>query len=55
MENAVNTISTTLTPAVLWEQVGSIMPVVLGVVVFAFGFYLIRKLIKGFSKGKARI
>jgi hypothetical protein len=55
LEAVVKTINTTITPAVLGQVVSDIMPFVLSMVMFGFGFYLIRRLLKGASKGKARI
>lgn len=55
LEGAVTTITETITPSVLGGVVSSIMPFVLGMVVFGFGFYLLRRLLKGASKGKAKI
>lgn len=55
MEAAVNTLATTVTADSLWGVFANAVPYVAIVVVVAFGFYLIRRMIKGLSKGKAKI
>lgn len=44
-----------VTSANLWAQITPAAGFIASVVIFAFGLYIIRKLIKGASKGKARI
>lgn len=44
-----------LTGDQLWGTVSSLIPVIVGVATFALGFFLVRKLIKGMSKGKLRM
>lgn len=44
-----------LTADTLWAEVGNLVPLIVGVSVFSIGFYLVRKLIKGFGKGKVRM
>lgn len=55
MGNAVNTLASTVTADSLWGVFASAVPYIAIVVVVAFGFYLIRRMIKGLSKGKAKI
>lgn len=55
MANAVNTLATTVTSDALWGVFGTAVPYISVVVLVAFGFYLIRKMIKGISHGKAKI
>lgn len=55
MDAAVNTLSTTVSSAALWGVFGSAVPYISVVVLTGFGFYLIRKMIKGLAKGKAKI
>lgn len=55
MENAIATLNSTVSAASLWEVFGTAVPYVATVVVVGFGFYLVRRMIKGVSKGKARI
>lgn len=55
MQNAVNTLATTVTADALWGVFADAVPYVSVVVLVGFGFYLIRKMIKGVSKGKAKI
>lgn len=44
-----------LTADVLWGAVTSLLPFIVAVAGFGFAYYLIKKLIKGFSKGKVRM
>lgn len=55
MTNAITALTTTVTADSLWGVFTSALPFVGVVVVVAFGFYIVRKMIKGVSKGKARI
>ena len=55
MENAISTLSTTVSSASLWGVFASAIPYISVVVLTGFGFYLIRKMIKGLAKGKAKI
>lgn len=55
MEAAVNTLSTTVSSASLWGVFGQAVPYISVVVLTGFGFYLIRRMIKGLAKGKAKI
>lgn len=55
MENAVNTLATTVTADALWGVFADSIPYISVVVLVGFGFFLIRRMIKGVSKGKAKI
>lgn len=44
-----------LTSATMWNEVSNAVPLIVGVATFSLGFYIVRKLIKGFGKGKVRI
>ena len=55
MDAAVNTLATTVTADSLWGVFASAVPYIAIIVVVAFGFYLVRRMIKGLSKGKAKI
>lgn len=55
MTNAITSMTTTITPVALWEQVAEVMPFVSTLVIFGFGFYLVRKAIKGARNGKPRV
>lgn len=55
MTNAISTLSTTVSSDALWGVFGNCIPYIGVVVLVALGFYLVRKMIKGVSKGKARI
>lgn len=55
MENAITSLSTTVNAASLWGVFTSAIPFISVVVLVGFGFYLVRKMIKGLGKGKAKI
>lgn len=55
MKNAVNTLATTVSADALWGVFADAIPYISVVVLVGFGFYLIRRMIKGLSKGKAKI
>ena len=44
-----------ITAASLWASVASIVPFLLIVVPFAFGYNIIRKSVKGVAKGKVKL
>lgn len=54
MDAAVNTLATTVSSAALWDTFASAIPYISVVVLTGFGFYLIRRMVKGLSTGKAR-
>ena len=55
MTNAVSTLATTVSSDALWGVFAETVPYIGVVVIVAFGMYLIRRMIRGISKGKARI
>ena len=55
MGNAVTTLSTTVSADALWGVFATAVPYISVVVLVGFGFYLVRRMIKGVSKGKAKI
>lgn len=55
MSNTVTALSTTVSADALWGVFKDAIPFIGVVVLVGFGFYLVRRMIKGVSKGKARI
>lgn len=55
MENTITALSTTVNAASLWGVFNDAIPFISVVVLAGFGFYLVRRMIKGLSKGKAKI
>lgn len=55
MANAITTLSTTVSSDALWGVFNTAVPYVGVVVLVGFGFYLVRKMVRGVSGGKARI
>lgn len=53
MENVVGQLTTGLTADTLWSSVSSVMPLVISITLFAFGFWLVKKIIKKVRTGKA--
>lgn len=55
METAVQTLASTVSADALWGVFNNAVPYIAVVVLASFGFYLIRKMIKGVARGHAKI
>lgn len=55
MENAVGVLTNTVTGEALWGVVGTAVPYIAVIVIFAFGYGIVKKMVKGLSRGKAKI
>lgn len=55
MQAIVSTLTTGITSAGLFGTVAEIMPFVVVMIGFAFGYKVLRKVVKGASKGKSNI
>ena len=55
MTNVVNALQSILTTDAMFTNLAALLPVVGGVLIFAFTYRLIRKIIKGAQRGKASI
>lgn len=44
-----------VTSANLWAQITPAATTIGAIVIFAFGYYVVRKIVKGASRGKAKI
>lgn len=55
MTQVVNALQSILTTDAMFANLASLIPVVGGVLVFAFTYRIVRKIVGGASKGKARI
>lgn len=55
MENAITTLSATVSSDALWGTFNTAIPYISVVVLVGFGLYLVRKMLKGVSQGKAKI
>lgn len=53
MNQVVTQLSTGLTADTMWTGVSSVMPLIIGLTIFGFGFYLVRKVVKKARVGKA--
>lgn len=47
--------STGITGATLWTEVGHVVPLIVIMFTFAFGWYIIKRLLKGGSRGKLKV
>ena len=55
MSSVVTGLTSSLTTDAMFTNLASLIPVVGGVLIFAFTYRIVRKIIKGASKGKANI
>lgn len=55
MENTVSTLATTVNANSMWQVFADAIPFISVVVLVSFGFYIIRKLVRGLSKGKTKL
>lgn len=55
MTTFITQLETELTSGKLWTELSNAAPFIGLMVVFAFGYYIVRKVIKGVAKGKARV
>lgn len=55
MSSVVTALQSILTTDAMFANLASLIPVVGGVLVFAFTYRIIRKIVSGASKGKAKI
>ena len=53
--SVVSAMQSALNTDAMFTNLGSLIPVVGGVLIFSFTYYVIRKITKGASRGKARI
>lgn len=55
MESVVNALKSILTTDAMFTNLGLLIPVVGGVLIFAFTYRIIRRIVSGANKGKAKI
>lgn len=55
MNTAVTTLASTVSGEALWGVFAQAIPYISVVVLFSFGFYLIKKMIRGLRKGQAKV
>lgn len=53
MANIIATLESGITEATLFTTVGTVMPFVITMVIFSFGYRVLKHAVKGASKGKA--
>lgn len=54
-EAVVDALTTGLSPANLWGELGTVVPMLIIFFLFGLGLYFLRKAIKGGQKGRARL
>lgn len=55
MQSIITQLTTGITTETIFGVVSDVMPFVIVMVIVAFGFYVLRRVIKGAGKAKARI
>lgn len=55
MTDFITKFESTWNSAAMWGELSSAGALIGSVVVFAFGYYVVRRVVKGVSKGKAKI
>lgn len=55
MDSAVNALQTNVTTLSLWGNIGTMMPFLGTMILFGFGYYLLRRVVRGIRTGKAKI
>ena len=55
MENVVSSLTTTISNANLWGEIAHAVPLIGVAVLFALGYWVVRKTTKGISKAKAKM
>ena len=55
MSSFITAAETALAPANLWAEVTAAGGLIFAIVLFAFGYYIVRKVLKGTAKGKLRM
>lgn len=55
MANVVNALTTAISTDTMFTNLAALIPVVGGVLIFAFTYRIIRKIVKGAQRGKASI
>ena len=52
MSDFITSLTTGLSASNLWGAIGDAAPLIIGLTLFALGFYVVRKLVKKAGKGK---
>lgn len=55
MAGFITALNTGITTDTLWGEATKAAPFIISVVIFAFGYYIVKKVTKGSSKGKVRM
>lgn len=55
MENAIGTITNSITADALWGQVGTVMPFVVTIITFGFGFIIVKRLLNARKAMKGKM
>ena len=55
MSNFVSEAAEVINSSTMWTEATNAVPLIGGIIVFALGFYIVRRVLKGASKGKFKI
>lgn len=55
MNTVVDSLTTTISNANLWSEIGHAVPIIGVAVLFALGYWVVRKTVKGISHAKAKM
>lgn len=55
MESVVTALKTAITTDTMFTNLSALIPVIGGVLIFAFTYRIVRKIVSGAQKGKARV
>lgn len=55
MTEFISSLNTGLSATAMWGAIADAAPLIITLVLFALGFYIVRKLVKGAGKGKIRM
>lgn len=54
MTDFITALTTAITPSTFWDAIAQAVPFIVTVVIVAFGYRIVRRLVNGASKGKAK-
>lgn len=55
MSGFIGELNTGLNSTAMWGEVQNAAPLIITVGIFAFGYYVVKKVVKGAAKGKVRL
>lgn len=55
MSDFINALTSSVTPTALWGTLSDAAPIITVMLLFAFGYFVLKRVIRGIGHGKARI